>query len=643
MTNYNLVAEYTSLVIVMAILVSFLRDYESRNLRYKFLYAMYVSTFLSSLATISSTHLANGVDFGLPYAFVYCVMLLYFILLPSVSLMFLLYAFVLTNFKEDEKNYFKKLMPVMVPYIIYLIALSLNVFNSSIFSITSGFLYVRGPFYQLPFVIILVHIFMLLFLTIKNMNTIYKEIMQVLSFTFIFSSSITIVQLFIDNISFSGIAHTLSILLVHLYIQNVRKSADHLTGINNRITLTHKLNEAIKKNEVFSLYILSIRNFKGINERYGLETGDKILQYIAQTLSKNFKYNNIFRYSGDEFAIISKFDTPDFFNNVLNTVISFDKSFSVDNIDIVLDLVFTKVDYPQFGTNTKDLISAADYSIRTLKENNLNSKYLYDISILKNMNEWHSMTNKIKNAIENDLFVVHYQPIYSLDDNQFTHAEALVRMRDSSGEILYPNSFISLSEKTGLIVKITYKVLEIVCRDLRYLIDNSKLPSNFESVSINFPYYQFDNLTMVDNVLEILNKYNIPPSMLNIEITERTLISDDMPIEQIMQTMQEKGFVFELDDFGIDYSNMNVFLKLPLDIIKIDRSLLLSAAKSNENAEFFKHLILGIKATNKKIIIEGVEDENLRDFCISAGCNLLQGYLYSKPISLDDLIIFLNN
>ncbi len=640
MLEYNLLAEYTSLFILTAIIISFRRDYEARNLRYKFLKAMYytafISTFLTIISVLATTTLVDYSNHFISYT----LMLLYFVFLPCAPVMFILYSVTLTDLNSSEKDHYKKLFIYCIPYLIYLTVILSNVFTNKIFTIDENLYYIRGDWYQAPFVVNGFYLMVLLCITVKNSKTVYKEVMQVLSFAFIFSSSIILVQFFIDDVILTGTIYTLSILIVHLYIQNVRKSADHLTGVNNRIALTHRINERIKKNDDFSLYIISLRNFKSVNERYGLETGDKLLRLVSENLLKKFSIYNTYRYSGDEFAIISKDLSEEYFAEVTGVIDSLNNPISIDGFYVVLDLIFVRVDYPTFSKNSKDLISAADYSVRTLKEKSVGGRYLYDISIMQNMSEKNLMTQKIKEALINDDFVVHYQPIFSVGRNTFSQAEALVRMLDDD-KLLYPNSFIGIAEKTGLITKITYKVLETVCRDLKRLIDNNQLDPQFESVSVNFPYYQFTLPDMVEDVVEILSKYDIPPSMIKIEITERVLISDSFNMKVVMKEMQEKGFVFELDDFGVEYSNMSVFLDLPLDIIKIDRSLLLSATKSQENRKFFEHLVLGIKSTNKKIIVEGIEESDQKDLCVSCNCDYIQGYFFARPMPICDALAFI--
>ncbi len=637
MLEYNLLSEYTSLFILTAVIISFRRDYEARTLRFGFLKAMYYSAFISVVLTITSILSTTTFAAYSNHFISYILTLLYFVFLPCLPVMFVLYSITLTDFNSSEKEHYKKLFPYCLPYLIYIMVILLNVFTDKVFTINENNYYIRGDWYQAPFIVNGFYVLMLLYLAIKNRKTVYKEIMQVLSITFLLSLSLIFLQFFMDDVIFTGASYTLGILIVHLYIQNVRKSADHLTNVNNRIALMHRINQSIQHNECFSLYIISLRNFKSINERYGLETGDKILRLVSKNLSKKFSINKTYRYSGDEFALLSKDTSEEYFAAVDAAIDELNRPISIEGIDMILNLIFVRVDYPAFSKNAKDLISAADYSVRTLKEQSGDVKYYYDISIMKKMSEINLMTQKMKDALSNHGFVVHYQPIFSVEKNAFTKSEALVRMRDKD-TLLYPNSFIELAEKSGLVTKITYEVLEVVCKDLRELLDDNQLGAQFESVSINFPYYQFILPNMVEEVMCILSKHKIPPSMIKIEITERVLISDAYNMKTIMKEMQEKGFVFELDDFGIEYSNMSVFLDLPLDIIKIDRSLLLSATKSKENRKFFEYLILGIKSTNKKIVVEGIEELEQKDLCVSCKCDYIQGYYFSKPTPISDAL-----
>ncbi len=636
MIEYNLAAEYASLIIIIAILISFTRDYDGKTLRYrsiKYTYLIVLTTVLSTIAAIESGYPGEGSL----YLFVaYFTNIIYFMLIPSVSLCYLLYTVVVTSLKYNERNLRRAFLLPCTPYGIYLILLLTNIHNGKVFYITEELGYVRGDWYQLPYVVVAINAIWVLALIFR-----YRAILQKSSFV-IMGSSILLAVLSIGiqamnpDYIMSGIICTMTILSIHLYIQNVRKSTDPLTRLPNRTALMHHLELQIQKKHDFSLYIFSVRGFKMINERYGLEFGDKVLTHISSTLIDLVKYDIVFRYNGDEFALLLPNDTIQCHDTVEQINETLQQAFYIEGNELFLDIVCARVDYGTFGTNIKDLISAADYSISVIKRDSSNVKYIYDTSVVHEIHGKLDMVQQLKHALANDSFEIHYQPIYSVHSKQFTQAEALIRMRNQDGTLTYPNDFIDLAERTGLIVPITYLVLEHVCADLHHLIETYGETLSLESISVNFPYLQFTTPHMQEEVMGILDRYQISPSQIKIEITERTMIADTTSVSHAMTAMQKQGFIFELDDFGVDYSNMYTFLYLPMNIIKLDRSLLLAASESTENRNFLEHMVAGIRSIGRQIIIEGVEESHQLSFILQCHCDYVQGFYFSKPLNIRD-------
>ncbi len=637
MIVYNLAAEYASLIIICAILISFTRDYNSATLSnrcIKYTYLVVLATVLSTIAAMLNGVPGTGI-FHLALA--YITNIIYFMLIPSVSVCYLFYTIIITRLKYNERIMKRILFSACIPYTIYLLLLLTNIHNGRIFYITEELGYVRGTWFQLPYILIGINAIIILGFVIK-----YRTLMHTSSFFILGASTLLailsiVIQACNPNLIMTGSICTMSILSLHLYIQNVSKSTDQLTHLHNRISLMHHSRQLIKKGENFSLYVFSLRSFKMINERYGLTFGDRVLTHTASIFAKLFKYDMVFRYTGDEFALLLPNNNGQYDHNITELHSKFDQPFTIDGNELYLDVICARVDYGTFGTNIKDLISCADYSISVLKKGEGSRKYLYDTSIVKEILGSNDMVQQLKHAIANDLFEIHYQPIYCVRTRKFVQAEALVRMRKSDGILLYPDKFIDIAERTGLIVPMTYLVLEHVCKDFRSLLDQySEDLLSLKSISVNFPYLQFITPNMHETVMNILNKYEIPTHRIKIEITERTMISDTCAVSDSMEWMLQKGFVFELDDFGVDYSNMYTFLQLPINIIKLDRSLLLAATGNFKNMNFYKHLASGILATESEIIIEGVETKEQLEFAIDCNCTYIQGFYFSKPLCFND-------
>ncbi len=643
MIVYNISAEYAALIIISAILFSFSRTHDTETVEYRFIKTMYWVTLFNGFVTIAAIISGAPGEGTLHMTVAWLCNILYFVCLPSISLCFLIYAKLVTVLKFDRNGYRKKLLPVFVPYLIYLVVLTYALASGKVFHMDTLVGYVRGPWYQIPYVIVAVNLVYAAIIITKNLSLLHRGLRRTILATTLLAFFFLYVQFMSGNTILTGIIHTSCILSLHLHALNVKKDTDSMTGVYNRVHLISNLRALTDKKEPFSLYVFSLRGMKTINERHGIEYGDRVLMRVAQIFTTHCQDSTIFRYSGDEFALLLDDSQKNHYALVASIVNELDTIQVIDENEVDLDFVYTRVDYDLFGENARALISAVDYSISSLKEQDNGHRYLYDTAVVQALIRRSEMIQQIKDALEGDAFEVHYQPIYCQEKGTFTQAEALVRMRNYEGYLVYPGDFIDLAVKTGLIVPITYLILDQVCTDLRYMLDRHGEGFSMEAISVNFPYLQFTDSHMQEKVKEILDRHQIPPSMIKIEITEREMIADTVSTSQIMSEMEKAGFRFELDDFGMDYSNMSVVLGLPLESVKLDRSFLLSAFESEANKYFFRHLVQGILGIGSNIICEGVESQEQLDFATSCGCQYIQGYFFSKPLNRDMLQNFLNS
>ena len=640
MLLYNLTAEYVSLLIITIIIISLAWNRESPSLRVRMFRLMYIICCISIIFTIAST-LTSQYFTLFPTWLLQLLKTIYYILAPSVSLGTLLYTVALTEIGSDKRINYKTWIICLIPYVIYIALLISNYFYPSVFYFNDEVGYCRGPFFQSTYVIAAIYIVWVYVLTIKNRNKGNINLTIILCVNVTISAVISCIQLFYPQTLLAGLASLSGVMIVYLYVQNSKAISDKLTGLYNRQSLTSYIDKLALNKTHFSLYIFSLQNFKGINEQYGLAIGDAILITIGQLFKRTFKKEIVFRYSGDEFAIVT-IDADTAFATKIDAIINrFNQNFLILDKEIKLSLVYTRVDYPFFSTDIKTLISTADYAISQLKDKSFENNYLYDFSICSEMQRVSFVVEVLKQALENDGFEIHYQPIYSCNTDKFHQAEALVRLKDGKKDSLYPGEFIPIAEKSELIIKMTYVILEKVCQDFRKLLDLYGENTPLTSISVNFPYKIFFQNDILSNVMAILEHYSILPHQIKIEITERSLISDDSTVQNVITMMKEKGFIFELDDFGVEYSNMSVFLKLPIKYIKIDRSLVLVSVANVECRTFFQNLIQGIHSLGKSVIVEGIEDDEQLEFIKECGCEYIQGFVFSKPLHFKKLQNFL--
>ncbi len=456
--------------------------------------------------------------------------------------------------------------------------------------------------------------------------------------------------LFLNNFKLISRSH----LLVHIVAKNIsdylakigmyeKTQLEPLTKLTNKVATENQINELLSEGKTGSLFIIDIDNFKRINDTFGHLAGDQTIVEFSNVLKKIFRTTDIIgRVGGDEFMVF----TPDLTSHDSVTMKAYQilKSHLYQNNEKITAEINVSIGICRVSEecNTFEaLYEKADYALYVSKKNGKNQYHIYanesdldEITFPNEMLSYQSMVNEIKSAILENRLVVHYQPIYHVKTATYTQAEALVRIKKEDGTLMYPNEFIEIADSTSLSVDMTYKILEQVCYDFSSLLKTN--PNNtLTSISINMPYLQFTDPNMEDHFMQILNKYNILPSQIKIEITERTLINDlDLTMRK-MGSLMEKGFEFELDDFGIDYSNLQMCISLPLEIIKVDREILLAAFETPTGRKFFQHIVEGIHSTGKMTVLEGVETLEQLYWAVECQCEYVQGYYFSKPVDFE--------
>ncbi len=647
--QYDLRIEVASFIVISIIFLNLFWDRELDSRRNRLFKAIVYVAFSSILITLVSTYTADNVS-RFPLWLTELLKVIYYILLPSGPVAAFLYSLSLQKTKTSTLALKKRYIILLLPFFLYTVSVLLNYFFNNYFSISPQVGYIRGALYLVPYPVTFFYTAGIFIVAIKNRKSTNSGIEFALCVNMVLVTSIALIQFFFSHLILSGLANITGVLVIYLYVQNVTKTTDSLTGLYNRDRLAYDLTKKTKKQknerleeQKFSLIVFSLRNMKSINERFGLANGNGLLEAVGRYFKNSFSPYSVYRYNGDEFAVlVNKKD--DALNEHLEEVVKrFEDPFNSDEDDseILLSVVYARVDFPDFGEDARALVTAVDYSIASLKKGISKSNYMHDISVFISMSRRNKIIERVKEAIKNDGFEVHYQAIHSTKEKKFTSAEALIRMKHNEVDPIYPSEFIPLAEETGLIVAITYIVIEKVCENLRFMLNTHGEGIGLKSVSVNFPYTQFLELDMVKKIVKILQKYDIPPRYIKIEITERALVDEAGPIRKILLGMQKQGFEFELDDFGVDYSNMSMVLKLPIEIIKIDRSLVLVATAEESNKNFFKLFIKALKEKKRILVVEGVEKKEHVDFFEGCGCEYIQGFFYAKPLKFNDFLDFL--
>ncbi len=417
---------------------------------------------------------------------------------------------------------------------------------------------------------------------------------------------------------------------------------DELTELPNKTLLEEKVNAYLKNNEdkTMAIIYMDIDEFRNVNEVKGHQIGDELIKSVAEVMRKHLKTNDFLCHTGaDEFVVVS-FDIKDL--NVFLTELdvffkNIKKTYVLDKDEFYVSFSGGVALAPDHGKDYITLLRHADSALSMAKNKGKDQLVIFDDEMVTMITQQTELLNHLRNAIPNHEFSIAYQPIIDLKDNSIRGAEALIRWNNKVKGYIPPLEFISLSEKNGYIKEITEWVFYQVAKDI------SKWPKrdNDFKISINISAV----MLIQDSFLKYLNKwikqYQIDCKQLVLEITETAVITDiDRSIHVLLQ-LKKLGFMIALDDFGTGYSSLTYLQRLPIDIIKIDRSFINNINKNTQEFHVLKYMIDLAHHLNMRIVAEGIEIIEQQNMVKSYQGDLAQGYYYCKPIPKEQLFEFM--
>ncbi len=423
---------------------------------------------------------------------------------------------------------------------------------------------------------------------------------------------------------------------VRLYQELKKKiEVDTITGIRNFkkfITDTQKLFDNNPDGK-FAIIVMDIGRFKIVNDVYGIETGNDVLRQLSIILQRTIPENIIFarRYS-DNFCISMQYSDESEIKYLIEKI---KREIRLSKFIIEVSPLFGVYIIDDTNLNIEVMCDRA----KLAKKNYSNDKdvekkmfVFYDKDFRKKIIEEANIESEMYSALDNRQFFVYLQPKYNLKSRNIIGAEALVRWKKSKNCIMLPDKFLPVFEKNGFIIKLDEYIWEEACRILRKWID---LGFNPIPVSVNVSRRQIFNPSFLDMLLWLTKKYDIPHNLIGIELPESVFIDSRETVYEILEKVKSHGFILEMDDFGEGYSSLKLLQNVNVDIIKIDKCFL-DETVSKKGRVVVKHTITMAKELNLDVIAEGVESKEQINFLSDAGCDTVQGFYFSKPLSIDE-------
>lgn len=421
---------------------------------------------------------------------------------------------------------------------------------------------------------------------------------------------------------------------------------DALTGLASRNLLRDRTAQAIgyavHQKKTVALLLIDLDGFKHINDSLGHSIGDVLLCQVAQRLLSSVRtLDTCAHLSGDEFAILlNDLSRPQYVLDVANNILEVlrkpmeagERQFSITaSIGIGV--------YPTDGSNFDTLLRNADTAMHHAKNAGRDTVRFYASNMNSQALQRLNLESQLRKALENREFRLYYQPMVSLITGKVTGAEALIRWQNPEGKLVSPAEFIPLAEETGLICAIGAWVIEEACRQMASWQMRLGLPL---SVSVNLSARQFREENLVQRVRETLGSSGLAPGLLKVEITESALMEDAAKAAKTLIELKALGVKIAMDDFGTGYSSLAYLKQFPIDQLKIDRTFVKDVTQHEDSAIIARSVVGLANALKLETVGEGVETEAQRLFLTEAGCDLIQGYLFSPPLQADAFEAFMH-
>lgn len=419
--------------------------------------------------------------------------------------------------------------------------------------------------------------------------------------------------------------------------EKIKKLAytDYLTELPNRLAFTEMLDSVmltLRNEEVVALMDVDLDNFKNINDTLGHSYGDELLIDVTHRLKQAIDENDyLARVGGDEFLILTQNldDIGEYEAKVKKIQKIFDYPFVLSMKEYFVTVSIGITLAPKDGKTTQVLIKNVDSAMYAAKESGKNTFYYFNDSINAKLMEKIQIQSELRKAIENQEFVVYYQPQVDLVTDKIVGFEALIRWNHPTKGIVAPGEFISFAEETGLIVPIGNWVLKEACTQLKQWEEEGFTDL---VMAVNISVRQFKDKEFVNMVQDVIEETGVNPKQLELEITESIALDDIEYSVTIIQKLKDLGVMFSLDDFGTGYSSMNYLKRLPVNNLKIDKSFLDTILENRDDQSIVQTIITLARTLDLVVIAEGVEKNEQEEFLKTAKCNKAQGYLYSKPL-----------
>ena len=414
---------------------------------------------------------------------------------------------------------------------------------------------------------------------------------------------------------------------------------DPLTGLPNRTTLSSHLNDLLVKarasEDMIAMLFLDLDRFKLVNDTLGHSVGDLLLKAVSDRLQRCVRGGDmVARLDGDEFTIIiDRAKSRDSIARIAQTICeSIEQPFSFSGQEIFVTTSIGISLFPLDGDDIGDLMKHADTAMFKAKEVG-RSYFFYESDMEAAVTRKMEIEADLRRSVSRDQIDVYYQPKADLKTNKIIGMEALVRWNHPHKGIICPQEFIPMAEETGIINVIGLWVMVGACLQVKEWIDQGYGPF---SIAVNLSGVQLENSEIINQVKQVLEETKIDPSLLELEITESTIMQHPEIAIEVLHRLKDMGVKLAVDDFGTGYSSLSYLKRFPIDLLKIDKTFVQDVKNDADDRAIIQSIIALAKSLRLQVVAEGVETRQQQEFLRALDCDYIQGYYIGRPVCAEE-------
>lgn len=562
----------------------------------------------------------------------------FYILQAAFPAIMVVYVLVL---RDGSLKISKSMRLLAIPFIISELLLLTNLFTKLIFYVplvNGEHAYVRGPLFNVIYITGAFYLASTLIIALKYRETrLEKQFSSIVSFLFIIVTAI-IIQFFYPQFLLTGVAITISIMMMYFNIQNPEDMLDLISGVFNYTAMLEFLSIRISKSRQLWLVAADVGGIRRINSAFGVSAGNEIFAEVGKYFNSLEGGAWPFRMFGTRFLIIA--DSAEGYQRTIEEIEErFSEPWRLRENEVTLSVTIRYFSEWDFFKSPEDVVNLIDVAFSEIGAEGWGIKKRISTELLIMEKRRLVVENRIREALKTGSgFSLHFQPIYSPGDQSFTHVEALLRLNCAECEGVQPSEFIRVAEKTGLILQIDELVIRMACD---FLIRNAnRLHGLLTRLNINLSAAEFYNNPSA-RIESLIRGYRISPDLLCFEVTETAATSHPGTLAGFMSDMKSRGYHFALDDFGTGYANLSRVIELPFETVKLDRSLLLP--QNERSGKLFANVLNMFSQIGISTVVEGVETVEQAERVRLLGADMAQGFYYARPMTEEALISFLRD